>query len=557
MNEAELTALVDRLRREVSETEWLEFKTNHLEPQAIGEYISALANSASLAGKPNGYLVFGIDDPTHKIVGTKFEPKNIKAKGNQDLLIWLSQKLQPNVGVETHTVNHPDGKVVVFRIATAQGQPVRFDGKAYIRVGASKTLLDKHPDKERAIWTRRSDWSGQLCESASEAALDADAITMALSQYKIKNPMQREEIASWDVTTFLNKAKLTIQGSLTNAAVLLLGRTEAATLLAPVVAKISWLLKDDKNRDLDYEHFGPPFILTVDRVLKKIRNLTLRTLPSGTLFPQEISQYDSWVIREALHNCIAHQDYIMGGRVNLIETLHSIQLTNVGSFLPGNVEKVIYEDAPLEIYRNPFLADAMVSLNMIDTQGGGIKRMFRTQMKRFFPLPDYDLSEPNRVAVTVRGEILDEHYSRLLMERVDLDLREVMLLDKIQKRITISRQEHAELKSSGLVEGRYPNLIIAGHVAKLTGHEAKHIRERGLNKQHYLALIIELIREHGPVGRSKINDLLLDKLPEVYNKKQKVAKIHNLLSELKRKNMIRNLGTKARPEWELVNGNTN
>jgi ATP-dependent DNA helicase RecG len=87
MNEAEITALVDRLRREPSETEWLEFKATSLDAQIIGEYISALANSASIAGKPNGYLVFGIDDAAHNIVGTKFEPKTIKAKGNQDLLI--------------------------------------------------------------------------------------------------------------------------------------------------------------------------------------------------------------------------------------------------------------------------------------------------------------------------------------------------------------------------------------------------------------------------------------------------------------------------------------
>jgi ATP-dependent DNA helicase RecG len=557
MNESELTALVDRLRREPSETEWLEFKANRYESQSVGEYVSALANAACIAGKSNGYLVFGIDDASHDVVGTNFEPQTTKAKGNQDMLIWLSQKLQPNVGVEIYVLDHPKGRVVVFKVGAAHGQPVLFDGKAFVRVGASKTLLAKNPAKERVIWTRRIDWSGQICEPATLDALDPEAILKALTQFKIKNPVQSEQIDSWDTTTFLNKAKLTIQGALTNTAIVLLGKPEAATLLSPAVVKISWLLKDDENRDLDYEHFGPPFILTVNRVLKKIRNLTLRTLPSGTLFPQEISQYDSWVIREALHNCIAHQDYSMKGRINLIETPTALLLANVGSFLPGNVEKVVYEDAPLEIYRNPFLADAMVSLNMIDTQGGGIKRMFRTQMKRFFPLPDYDLSEPDRVAVTVRGEIMDEQYSRLLMERADLDLREVMLLDKIQKRITVTRQEHAQLKAAGLVEGRYPNLLIASQVAKLTGQEAKHIRERGLNKQYYMALIIEMIREHGPTGRSQINDLLLDKLPEIYNKKQKEDKIHNLLTELKRKNMIRNIGTKARPKWKLINDNTN
>jgi ATP-dependent DNA helicase RecG len=350
---------------------------------------------------------------------------------------------------------------------------------------------------------------------------------------------------------------LTIQGAVTNAAILLLGEPEAATLVSPAVAKISWILKDAQNRELDYEHFSTPFLLQVDRVLQRIRNLTLRTLPSGTLFPQEITQYDPWVIREALHNCIAHQDYGLRGRINVVETPSSILLSNVGSFLPGDVEKVIHQDAPLEIYRNPFLADAMVNLNMIDTQGGGIKRMFQVQIKRFFPLPDYDLSEPDRVAVTVRGEILDEQYSRLLMERADLDLWQVMLLDKIQKRMTVTREEHRQLKAAGLVEGRYPNLLIAGRVAKLTGQEARHIRERGFNKQYYLDLIVALVREHGPVSREQIDHLLLDKLPEVLTEKQKKDKVHNLLSELSRKTHIRNVGSRGRPRWQVTDGNAN
>ncbi len=99
------------------------------------------------------------------------------------------------------------------------------------------------------------------------------------------------------------------------------------------------------------------------------------------------------------------------------------------------MERVIRQDAPLEIYRNPFLAEAMVNLNMIDTQGGGIKRMFLTQAKRFFPMPDYDLADPERVAVRLLGSILDERYSQLLMERSDLGLRTVILLDKVQAQL--------------------------------------------------------------------------------------------------------------------------
>ena len=245
---------------------------------------------------------------------------------------------------------------------------------------------------------------------------------------------------------FFNKAKLTVRGALTHAALLLLGREESSSLLAPAVAHISWILKNERNEELDYEHFGPPLLLNVNKVLARIRNLTVRELPDGTLFPVELTQYDPWVIREALHNCIAHQDYGLRGRVQVVETPHALLLTNVGGFLPGRVEAVIDQDAPLEIYRNPYLAEAMVSLNMIDTQGGGIKRMFQAQRRRFFPLPDYDLSQPDRVMVTLRGRILDVRYTRLLMAQGELDLGTIMLLDKVQKGQRIDADEAKRLK---------------------------------------------------------------------------------------------------------------
>ncbi len=553
MNAPELTALLDRLRKEPHETEWLEFKENHYEPQVLGEYLSALANAACLAGKPRGYLVFGIQDQTHAVVGTQFDPYTVKAKGNQDLLLWLAMGLQPNVGFEVSILDHPKGRVVFFEVGPAWDRPVRFCGTAYIRVGTSKTELHKHPEKERAIWTRRTDWSGQVCEGAALADLDPDGLAKAREQFRIKHPKQAADVAGWDAAAFLNKARLTVRGAVTNAALLLLGKPESATLLSPAVARISWILKDAKNRELDYEHFGPPFLLQVDRVLGRLRNLNVRALPSGTLFPQEITQYDPWVIREALHNAIAHQDYGLRGRVNVVETPSSILLTNVGSFLPGDVDKVIRQDAPLEIYRNPFLAEAMVNLNMIDTQGGGIKRMFQKQRQRFFPMPDYNLAEPDRVQVAIPGNILDEQYSRLLMERTDLDLWQVILLDRVQKRLRIPREAHRLLKSAGLVEGRYPNLLIAGRVAHLTGQKARHIRERGFNKQYYLDAIEALIREHQPIPRSEIDRLLLDKLPEVLSDKQRKAKIHNLMAELVRKAKIENRGSRAQPAWHTSN----
>jgi ATP-dependent DNA helicase RecG len=151
MNPQELTALLDRLCREPHETEWLEFKESNYEPQVLGEYLSALANAAGLAGKPRGYLIFGVQDQTHAVVGTRFNPHAVKAKGNQDLLLWLAMGFQPNVGFEVHVLAHPKGRVVFFEIGAAWDRPVRFYGMPFIRVGTSKTELHKHPEKERTL----------------------------------------------------------------------------------------------------------------------------------------------------------------------------------------------------------------------------------------------------------------------------------------------------------------------------------------------------------------------------------------------------------------------
>jgi len=308
-------------------------------------------------------------------------------------------------------------------------------------------------------------------------------------------------------------------------------------------------LEGRRRRELDYEHLGPPFLLAGARLLKRLRNLTVRALPSGTLFPQEITQYDPWVIREALHNSLAHQDYRLHGRITVVEFPDRVLVTNVGGFLPGSIKTVIEQDAPQALYRNPFLADAMVELNLIDTQGGGIKRMFETQRRRSFPLPDYDLDTPGQVSVSISGRILDERYTRLLMEQTDLTLAQVMLLDRVQKGYRIDGEDHRRLKAAGLVEGRYPNVIVSGAMAKATGEAARHIRERGFNKQYYLDLIRALIDEHAPVGRREVDELVVPKLPERMNDQQKRRKVHNLIQELRRAGKIANQGTRAEPRW--------
>lgn len=214
-------------------------------------------------------------------------------------------------------------------------------------------------------------------------------------------------------------------------------------------------------------------------------------------------------------------------------------ILNLGSFIPKNVETVIEQDAPQEYYRNAFLAEAMVNLNMIDTIGSGIKRMFIEQRKRFFPLPDFDFSDPSKVVVKIAGRIWVENYTRLLMNKTDLDLKTVILLDRVQKSLSITDEETKQLKKLGLIEGRKPNLHISSAVAKITNDKATYIRKRGIDDEYCKKMILDYLLEFKEGKKEDFEKILLDKLPEVLDISQKKNKIKNILQSLKNQDKIR------------------
>jgi len=215
---------------------------------------------------------------------------------------------------------------------------------------------------------------------------------------------------------------------------------------------------------------------------------------------------------------------------------------------------VLAEDAPQHYYPNRLLTEAMVNLNMIDTIGSGIKRMFVTQKRRFLPMPDYDLSRTDEVRVGLAGRVLDENYTKLLIRQADLTLEQAILLDKVQKGLRIAKDAHALLKEAGVVEGRYPNLYVSAHVAAATGEKADYIRKRGQDDAHYERLVLDYLREFGSATRKEIDHLLMDKLPGVLSDDQKRRRIGNLLSLRMRSRggLIENRGTRFCPQWGLT-----
>jgi ATP-dependent DNA helicase RecG len=215
------------------------------------------------------------------------------------------------------------------------------------------------------------------------------------------------------------------------------------------------------------------------------------------------------------------------------------------------VEKVVMENAPEEHYRNKFLATAMFNLKMVDTAGGGIRKMFNYQRERFFPMPEYDLSE-GKVKVTVIGKVLDLDFTRVLARNPKLSLEQIIALDKVQKRKKLTDGEIKNLKDFGLIEGRKPNYIISAKTAaSLSNNElkAQYIKNRGLDDEHYKKLILEYLKKFGKSPRKNIETFLWDKLPDILTETQKKNKVTNLLSALRISGKIQNSGYS---EWSIV-----
>jgi ATP-dependent DNA helicase RecG len=195
----------------------------------------------------------------------------------------------------------------------------------------------------------------------------------------------------------------------------------------------------------------------------------------------------------------------------------------------------------------------MVNLNMIDTIGSGIKRMFSEQRHRNFPMPDYNLSEQGRVEVRIIGQVIDEKYTRLLMARTDLDLLDVIALDKVQKGKPISEEEFRSLKKQNLIEGRRPNLIVSANVAAASETVVDYLKKRGIDKAYGQKMVVELLQKQGQARRSDIDKLLCGKLSEALDDEQKRNFIKNLLQEMRRNQEVDVEGKGPAAIWKLSN----
>ena len=550
--ESELIEILSRLLANPRENEVFELKEakGNFDYKELGKYFSALSNEANLNFEPWAWLVFGVDN-SGKVVGTRFRPDE---KGLQGLKREIANSTNNGITfMGIYPVEYEGKRVVMFQIPpAAQAIPTQFNGFCYGRHDSELVPLNEEKRERIQLQSRIPDWSAEIVRGASFDDLDAEAILVAREKYAERNPHHKEALASWSDEEFLNKAKVTIRGKITNTALLLLGKAESRHMAVPADAKIRWIVKDKDGAVLGYYVATGPYILEVEEVYRRIRNLRYRYKRRDTLFPEEVDMYDADSIYEALDNAIAHQDYLKGERISVVEMPDHLIFHNAGSFLPDSFEDVVTLAVPSSRYRNQFLVEAMRNLGMVDSIGSGIQKIFLRQKEKLFPMPDYTLNA-NFVEVSISGKVLDEDYASILAKNRDLTLSDIMLLDKVSKHQEISKEAALQLRKRGLIEGRRPNYYLSREVASKTGQKAQYSIDRGLDKKYYLDFILRALSDHGELSRREINELLWAKLPESYSSdEKKLRRIEKLLGELRKAGKITSRREKGTSYWCLV-----
>lgn len=545
--------------REDAKCEWKEMK-NLKDSFARQEHKDVISYVSAISNMNGGHLVIGVEDQTLRIVGTCLTDLTFNGlpatpqSATFKLTEYCTNLSSEGLSIEEFITEDTLKVIWIVHIPKHMPRrPVYAHKKAWQRIEDS--LVEMRPERLDIILSEPiagKDWTAEIINDATLEDLEPHAIMKAREKYLEIHPNHTEkEVMGWDDTTFLNKAKLTIKGRITAAAIMLVGREESEHFLLPHICKIRWALKNMNGENIDFQIFSIPMILAVEEIGNTIRNTSYEFSINGTLFPEKIKRYDMFTLREPLCNALAHQDYEKCCRIEIIEYENDhLQFLNYGQFIPESVESVVMQNSPESYYRNPFLVEAMRSIHMVDTEGGGIRKLYEQQRKRFFPMPDYDLSD-GKVKVTIEGKVIDERFANILVSVPGLTTYDIILLDKVQKQRLLQDEEIKYLRRKGLVEGRKTNLFLSRSLARSSGNvglKSTYVRNKSFDDDYFRNLILQYLSKFKKASRGEIEQLLMPKLSEALNETQKKNKVTNILASMRRGNVIY---VKSR-EWFLV-----
>ena len=402
MEEKEFENLIEELLSYGYENEWIEFKINNFEPHLIGEYISALSNSACLHKTKQGYLVFGINNAS-EIVGTNFEPRKEKGKGNENLENWLLRLLSPRIDFEILEGIYKEKKVVIFKIDSAKKSPVEFEGIKYIRVGEYKKLLKEFPEKERNLWRILNEVvfeEGTALDKVKEKDLwNLLDYAKYFSLMKLELPKNSRAI----IDKLIEEKLITKKGkiySITNLGAILFAKdlNKFSKLSRKKVRVIFYGGNSRTGTIREREHNEGYAIL-----FKSLMQYILDQLPANeiikTALREEVLIYPSIAIRELLANVLVHQDFFEEGTGPMIEFFDNrVEFTNPGEPLIDTNRFI--DHAPIS--RNDKLAGFMRRVKICEEAGTGIDKVIESVEIFQLPAPEF-IKENKFVKVILYG----------------------------------------------------------------------------------------------------------------------------------------------------------
>jgi predicted HTH transcriptional regulator len=402
-------SLFKELCKHSKETEWLEFKHNNTEPDTVGEYISALANSAALCGKGHGYLLWGIKDESHDIVGTTFSPALSKV-GNEELESWLLRLLTPKINFSFIPLEINNQQVILLEIESASRHPVKFKDQEFIRVGSYKKKLKEYPEKERSLWrifdqtpfeeqlalkNITSDRVLQLLDYSSFFDLlvspfppSADNILGALED---NGMVAKNDAATWDVTNL---------GAVLFAKDLSKFRTLKRKTVRVVIYKANSRVETVREKE-----FSKGYACGFEGVIDYIMNLLPSNEVIGQALRKEVPLFPELAIRELVANALIHQDFYQTGTGPMIEIFQNrMEITNPGLPL---VKTERFLDSPPKS-RNEALASFMRRIGVCEERGSGIDKVVAQTEAYHLPAPLFEVTdEHTRVVLFSHRDLKD------------------------------------------------------------------------------------------------------------------------------------------------------
>lgn len=389
MTEKELKSIVADIQAASTECEWIELKHNNADPQSIGEYVSALSNGAAYMGHSRGYMAWGIDDSSHKIIGTVFNPKTTKI-GNQELENWIATQLTPRIDFFFQEILYPEGKVVVMIIDSAGNTPVKFKGTAWIRVGSYKKPLSEHPERERKIWQNNinSCFESKIAMSGLSAneVLELIDCSKMLQLLQIPVPETKTAIIEKMVDEKLIAKRQSCYDITNLGAILFANDLNVFESLRRKAVRVIFYKGNDRIKAIKEQVETKGYAIGFEGLVDHISSQLPVNEEIGKVFRKDIPMYPPVAIREFVANALIHQDFSIGGTSPIIEVFNNrIEITNPGKPLIDTFRFI--DHSPIS--RNEKLASIMRRMNFCEERGSGVDRAIMQCEIAQLPAPDF------------------------------------------------------------------------------------------------------------------------------------------------------------------------